>query len=110
MDFNEYQKLAMTTASDTSKQNLILNGVMGLCGEAGECIDIVKKHMFQGHELNREKLIDEASDCFWYLAAVATGLGITLEEIALYNVEKLKKRYPEGFDADKSQNRPGENK
>lgn len=108
MDFNEYQKLAMKTASDTSKhskQNLILNGVMGLCGEAGECIDIVKKHMFQGHELNREKLIDEASDCLWYLAEIATGLNLTLEEIASHNVEKLKKRYPEGFDADKSINR-----
>jgi NTP pyrophosphatase (non-canonical NTP hydrolase) len=106
MDFNEYQKLAMRTASETGQKNLVLNGVMGLCGEAGECIDIVKKHMFQGHELNTQKLIDEASDCLWYLAAVASGLGITLEEIALYNVEKLKKRYPEGFDADKSQNRP----
>ena len=105
MNFNEYQTLAMKTASDTSKQNLILNGVMGLCGEAGECIDIVKKHMFQGHELNREKLIDEASDCLWYLAEIASGLEMTLEEIAKHNVDKLKKRYPNGFDAEKSQNR-----
>jgi len=106
MDFNEYQKLAMRTASEAGQKNLVLNGVMGLCGEAGECIDIVKKHMFQGHELDREKLIDEASDCFWYLAAIATGLGTTLEEIALYNVEKLKKRYPGGFDAESSLHRP----
>lgn len=105
MDFNEYQKLAMRTARDTSEQNLILNGVMGLCGEAGECIDIVKKHIFQGHELDKQKLIDEASDCFWYLAAIASGLDITLEEIAQHNVEKLKKRYPDGFDIDKSVNR-----
>ena len=109
MDFNEYQKLAMRTASDTSKtskQNLILNGVMGLCGEAGECIDIVKKHMFQGHDLNRQKLIDEASDCLWYLAEIASGLEMSLEEIACYNVEKLRKRYPDGFEVDKSVNRP----
>ena len=105
MDFNEYQKLAMRTASDTSKQNLVLDGVMGLCGESGECIDIVKKHMFQGHELNKQKLIDETSDCLWYLAAIASGLGVTLDEIARHNVEKLKKRYPNGFDADKSINR-----
>jgi len=105
MDFNEYQKLAMRTASDTSKQNLVLDGVMGLCGESGECIDIVKKHMFQGHELNKQKLIDETSDCLWYLAAIASGLGVTLDEIARHNVEKLKKRYPNGFDADKSKNR-----
>lgn len=105
MDFKEYQELAMRTASDTSKQNLILNGVMGLCGEAGECIDIVKKQMFQGHELDRQKLIDEASDCLWYLAEIASGLGISLEDIASHNIEKLKKRYPDGFDANKSINR-----
>jgi len=105
MDFNEYQKLAMRTASDKSKENMVLNGVMGLCGESGECIDIVKKHMFQGHELNKEKLIDEASDCLWYLAEMATGLGIALEDIANHNVEKLRKRYPDGFDSGKSVNR-----
>jgi NTP pyrophosphatase (non-canonical NTP hydrolase) len=105
MDFNEYQKISMQTASDSAKQDLILNGVMGLCGEAGECIDIVKKHMFQDHELNRKKLIDEASDCLWYLAELATGLEISLEEIAIHNVEKLKKRYPDGFDAEKSRHR-----
>lgn len=106
MDFNEYQKLAMRTASESSSQNLVLNGVMGLCGEAGECIDIVKKHMFQGHELDKRKLIDEASDCFWYLAAIATGLDVSMEEIAMHNVEKLRKRYPNGFSTDESLNRP----
>jgi NTP pyrophosphatase (non-canonical NTP hydrolase) len=107
MDFNEYQKQAMRTASGAAKQNLVLNGIMGLCGEAGECIDVVKKHMFQGHELDTEKLIDEASDCLWYLAEIASGLEISLEDIAIHNVEKLKKRYPDGFDADKSVNRSG---
>ena len=106
MDFNEYQKLAMKTASDASKQNLILNGVMGLCGEAGECIDVVKKHLFQGHELDKQKLIDEASDCLWYLSEIASGLEMSLDEIAAHNIEKLRKRYPDGFDAEKSINRP----
>jgi NTP pyrophosphatase (non-canonical NTP hydrolase) len=105
MDFTEYQELAMRTASGSSSERLVLNGVMGLCGESGECIDIVKKHMFQGHELDRDKLIDEASDCLWYLAAIATGLGIAMEDIARHNVDKLKKRYPDGFDADRSMNR-----
>jgi len=104
MDFNEYQELSLRTASEasTSKEQLILNGVMGLCGEAGECIDIVKKHKFHGHTLDEEKLKDEASDCLWYLAAIAEGLGITLEEIAIHNVEKLKKRYPDGFEVERS--------
>ena len=97
MDFNKYQELAMRTASDVSKDDLILNGVMGLCGEAGECIEIVKKHKFHGHVLDREHLIDEASDCLWYLAAIASGLGVGLEEIAEHNIQKLIKRYPDGF-------------
>ncbi|MDR1663901.1 MAG: nucleoside triphosphate pyrophosphohydrolase family protein [Clostridiales bacterium] len=105
MDFNAYQKLAMRTASSATNENLILNGVMGLCGEAGECIDIVKKHKFQGHALDRDKLIDEASDCLWYLATLASGLGVSLEDVAKHNVEKLRKRYPDGFDAEKSVNR-----
>jgi NTP pyrophosphatase (non-canonical NTP hydrolase) len=102
LDFNEYQRLAMRTISDVSKDNMVLNGVMGLCGEAGECIDVVKKHMFQGHTLDREKLIDEASDCLWYLAEMAEGLGIPLSEIAAHNIEKLRKRYPNGFEVKKS--------
>ena len=60
MTINEYQKLAMTTLNpDLSKKDVLINGVMGLCGESGECIDIVKRHLAQGHELNREELIKE---------------------------------------------------
>ncbi|GHU80770.1 nucleotide pyrophosphohydrolase [Clostridia bacterium] len=102
MDFNEYQALAKRTMSGASKNDAVLNGVMGLCGEAGECIDLVKKHMFQGHELDREKLVDEASDCLWYLAALAEGLGVPLDDIAKHNIEKLRKRYPDGFSAERS--------
>jgi len=105
MNFTDYQKLAVRTASDSSKDDFILNGVMGLCGESGECIDIVKKHKFQGHELDTKKLLDEASDCLWYLAILAEGLGTTLEEIAIHNIEKLKKRYPSGFESSKSTSR-----
>ena len=56
MTINEYLKLAMTTLNpDLTKKDVLNNGVMGLCGESGECIDIVKRHLAQGHELNREK-------------------------------------------------------
>lgn len=58
MTINEYQKLAMTTLNPKlNKKEILINGVMGLCGESGEAIDIVKKHLAQGHELDREKLI-----------------------------------------------------
>ena len=106
MNINEYQKLAMTTLNkDISKDDILLNSVMGLCGESGEAIDIVKKHRFHGHELDKEKLIKELGDIAWYLAEAATALEIPLEDILTANIEKLKKRYPEGFDKEKSINR-----
>lgn len=105
MDFNEYQEKALITAGVKEKDKLILNGVMGLAGESGECVDMMKKHLFQGHELNREKLLDELGDVLWYIAITAEGLGYRLEEIATYNIDKLHKRYPAGFQADRSINR-----
>ena len=58
MTINEYQKLAMTTLNpELDKKDVLINGVMGLCGESGEVIDIVKKHLAQGHELDKEKII-----------------------------------------------------
>ena len=106
MNVNEYQKLAMTTLNkNLSQDEILLNSVMGLCGESGEAIDIVKKHHFHGHELDKEKLVKELGDVAWYLAEAATALDISLEEILSANIEKLKKRYPEGFDKDKSINR-----
>lgn len=106
MTINEYQKLAMTTLNpDLSKKDVLINGVMGLCGESGECIDIVKRHLAQGHELNREELIKELGDVAWYLAETAFALDVELEKVLMRNIEKLKKRYPEGFSTEKSINR-----
>ena len=103
---NEYQKKAMTTLNpELSKRDVLLNGVMGLCGESGECIDLVKKHLHQGHELDREKLSKELGDVAWYLAETAYALDVSLEEILRMNLDKLKNRYPQGFDAEKSINR-----
>ena len=103
---NEYQKKAMTTLNPAlPKRDVLLNGVMGLCGEAGECIDLVKKHLHQGHPLDKEKLSKELGDVAWYLAETAWALDIPLEDILRGNLEKLQKRYPQGFDAEKSMNR-----
>ena len=106
MRINEYQKLAMTTLNpNLDKKDILINGVMGLCGESGEVIDIVKKHLAQGHELDREKIIKELGDVAWYMAEIATVLDVELEEVLVQNIEKLKKRYPEGFSTEKSVNR-----
>ena len=106
MTINEYQKLAMTTLNPgLSKKDVLINGVMGLCGESGEAIDIVKKWLAQGHELDKEKLAKELGDICWYIGETATALDLSLEDIMAANIEKLRKRYPEGFDADRSRNR-----
>ena len=106
MTINEYQELAMRTCNPELRgKDLLINGVMGLCGEAGEAIDIVKKHLAQGHTLDREHLIEELGDIAWYLAETATALEIDLDEVFSRNIEKLKKRYPEGFEYDRSRQR-----
>ena len=103
---NEYQKLAMTTLNpELSPRDVLINSVMGLCGESGEAIDIVKKWMAHGHELDREHLIKELGDIAWYLAEAATALDVTLEDVLQANIEKLKKRFPEGFDESRSKER-----
>ena len=103
MTVNEYQKLAMITLNPAlDKKDVLINGVMGLCGESGEAIDIVKKWLAQGHELDREKLAKALGDIAWYLAETATALGLDLDDIFAANIQKLKRRYPEGFDAERS--------
>ena len=106
MTINEYQKLAMTTLNpELEQKDVLINGVMGLCGESGEVIDLVKKHLAQGHELDTEKMAKELGDVAWYLAETATAIGYPLEDIFQMNIDKLKKRYPEGFSIEKSVNR-----
>lgn len=105
MDFNEYQKLAMRTASVSDNSSLILNGALGLAGESGEVVDHIKKVLFQGHELDKEHLVEELGDICWYLAISSKGLGYDLETIFKMNVDKLIERYPDGFEVDRSVNR-----
>lgn len=107
MTINEYQKLALRTESYMNNDfNRILQGVMGLAGESGECVDLMKKHIFQGHSLDSEHLMKELGDIAWYLALTADAIGCTLEEVLETNIKKLESRYPDGrFEAGKSINR-----
>lgn len=106
MEINEYQKEAMRSLNPSlNNDEVLLNGVMGLCGESGEVIDILKKHLSQGHELNRDKMIEELGDVAWYLAETAYALGVDLDTVLRKNLDKLKKRYPEGFSVTDSINR-----
>ena len=123
MTINEYQQEALRTDSlrgqipreviifDPEKDQQVRRleqGLMGLCGEAGEAIDILKKHLFQGHDFNtqtRQHLLSELGDVAWYLAVSADALGYTLEEVLRTNIVKLRERYPNGFDSERSINR-----
>lgn len=174
-DVEDYQRLAMRTSPDGHDR--MLNGCMGLIGESGEVVDIVKKWKFQSGDhaqLPKDKLIEELGDVLWYCAEVSTaqmvemmpavkamGLediqydgklhvealflakltqsmtdawlypdeyqpeplyivaciidlisyilktycGSTLEECMERNIEKLKRRYPDGFDPERSLHR-----
>lgn len=109
MEINEYQKEAMESLNPSlNNDEVLLNGVMGLCGESGEVIDILKKHLSQGHELNKDKMIEELGDVAWYLAETAYALGVDLDTVLNNNLVKLQKRYPEGFNVEKSINRSKE--
>ena len=103
MRVNEYQELAMATLNpELNKKDVLINSVMGLCGESGEAIDIVKKWLAQGHELDKDRLTKDLGDIAWYLAEAATALDLPLEQILQANIDKLKKRYPDGFEVKRS--------
>lgn len=113
---NDYQKEALRTLNtkDLDSHELgekvyvrstLVNGLIGLNGEAGEALDILKKYLFHGHPLDKEHLAKELGDVAWYLAISASGLGYSLEEIFEMNIAKLRARYPEGFDSELSKHR-----
>lgn len=109
MDASEYQKRAMTTLNPAlEKKDVLINSVMGLCGESGEAIDIVKKWLAQGHTLDKEHLAKELGDIAWYLAEAATALDLSLGDILQANLDKLEKRYPNGFETRRSLSRAAE--
>lgn len=105
MTLNEYQLAAQRTSNTHTFTVKIENGLFGLAGEVGELHDLWKKHMFQRHDFDREHMIRELGDVLWYAAELACGLDCTLEEVAQMNIEKLKARYPKGFDPERSMNR-----
>ena len=103
MDFIEYNNQAMRTVNPTLNWNeLLLNASLGLCGESGEVADHVKKNAFHGHALNDQAIMKELGDILFYLNLAADLLGYSLEEIAIANIEKLQKRYPNGFTSEAS--------
>lgn len=103
MELNEYQRLASRTLNpDQGMRNMLVNGALGLAGESGEAADLVKKHVFHGHDLDVRDLADELGDVLWYISQIATSQGLTMEQIARRNITKLQERYPDGFVRERS--------
>ena len=119
MTGNEYQQLAMRTNDGLNRLRLedaianqgdilvsqLLNGALGLTGEAGEVSDLVKKGIFHEKGIDLEHLKKELGDCAWYLAMICDACGFALDDVMQTNIDKLKERYPEGFDTYRANNR-----
>ena len=106
MDFYYYQTCSSRTLPEGLNRNdLLANLCLGLAGESGEFVDVMKKHLYHGHDLDVDAMKSEMGDILWYLSSLASSLDINLNEVAEMNVEKLSKRYPDGFDKARSQNR-----
>lgn len=106
MNIKEFQEKSRRTLNKELTQNEQLSNMcMGLGGEIGEVIDIVKKHLYQGHKLELEKIINECGDVMFYLVNLCNILDINIEDVLIYNHNKLLKRYPTGFEVERSVNR-----
>ena len=125
MTGNEYQKLAMRTNDGNGTKRLekalelnapecykpiadiggLFNGCLGLSGEVGEFNDMIKKWIFHEKPLDIEHAKKELSDCLWYIAMICDSFGWQLDEIMQINIDKLKARYPQGFDVELANHR-----
>jgi NTP pyrophosphatase (non-canonical NTP hydrolase) len=98
MDADTYQALAMRTDPPGRPQlDRLLNAALGLCGEAGEFADGLKKWHFHGHPLDEAELRKELGDVLWYVALACDSLGLRMGDVMDENIAKLRRRYPDGF-------------
>jgi NTP pyrophosphatase (non-canonical NTP hydrolase) len=108
MNFGDYQVLARRTSKFKVGESLrenVLMAALGLSGEVGELNDRIKKMFYHQHPTSRADIEDELGDILWYLSEMCSALSFNLQVIAYRNIEKLEKRYPDGFDSERSINR-----
>lgn len=111
MDADTYQALAARTLLNepnhtyTGYELMLVWNAVGIGGEAGEVLDLIKKFVFHRHQLDEDKLIKELGDVMWYVAGLCTTLGVPLSEVMERNITKLQARYPEGYSSERSINR-----
>lgn len=124
MNGKEYQELAMRTNNEKATRRLlnltlfdttedgigedtgtVLNACLGLSGEVGEFNDMIKKWIFHEKDFDEEHAKKEMGDIMWYIAMMCHAFRWDMDEIMQMNIDKLKARYPEGFDVIKANNR-----
>ena len=98
MDFQIYQLQAMRTAKPMTQEDDLMHAALGLAGEAGEFADAIKKHLVYGRDLDRENAIEELGDVLWFVALGCHALGVSMDDVAQGNIDKLRRRYPEKYD------------
>jgi NTP pyrophosphatase (non-canonical NTP hydrolase) len=108
MESSVYQDLSRRTLLDrpnfqiSDEEVMLVWSAVGLAGEAGEIVEMIKKVVFHRHHYDKESLVKELGDLMWYVAAVCSTSGISLDEVMERNVEKLLERFPNGFTAEDS--------
>ena len=103
----EYQRMSKRTlpSEGVTRRDLLANMSMGLAGESGEVVDLLKKHLYQDHDLDVAKVSEEVGDLMWYVANLCNVMNIDMGDCMEANVDKLRRRYPNGFDAERSINK-----
>jgi NTP pyrophosphatase (non-canonical NTP hydrolase) len=105
MDIAEYTKEVHRTCSIQDRKELLTLTALGIAGEAGEVVDLIKKVLYHSHELDTTALCQEMGDLLWYMTVLCETVGLTLDGVMRANIEKLYRRYPHGFDPERSQQR-----
>ena len=108
MEGNAYKKLAMRTTRNEWRGRQLweqkIHAVTGLCSEAGEVAGIIQK-LYQGHRIEKDHLKKELGDVLWFVAECCDAWGIDFDDVMQSNINKLKKRYPDGFEEQRSLHR-----
>lgn len=97
MELNEFQALALRTWKTTDKESESHHALHGILSEAGEVADALKKHYFYGQVLDVDNVKEELGDIMYYIATLAHVHGFSLSECGSSCIDKLKRRYPNGF-------------
>ena len=102
MQTDDYQDTIQRTCTIVDREDLLKLALIGLQDELGEIAGPLKKHLWHGHELDLAHVQEEIGDLMWYLATLCNALALSLSETLIRNVEKVARRYPDGFSSARS--------